>query len=116
MHRHNDAIVVTTTVANNIVRHILIDNSSAVDIIFKSALDCMKLDGVRPALVKTPLYEFSGEKVCTEGSIDLPVTFGTRGDMEVTRIVTFLIVDEPVTYNIIIGHNVGLSLNDEISH
>lgn len=54
LHPYNDARVVTTTIVNNIVRCVLIDNGSVVDIIFKSAFDCMKLDGVRPAPVKTP--------------------------------------------------------------
>ena len=40
----------------------------------------------------------------TEGTIDLPVNFGTPGGIEVTHIMSFLVVDQPYTYNIIIGH------------
>ena len=43
LHPHNDAIVVSAPVANNLVRRILIDNGSSADIVFKSALDRMKL-------------------------------------------------------------------------
>ena len=89
LHPHNNAIVVSTSLANNLVRRILIDNGSSADIIFKSALDRMKLSGMRPTL--------------TEGTIDLPVTFGTPGGLEVTHIVLFLVVDQPSAYNIIIG-------------
>ena len=39
----------------------------------------------------------------TEGTIDLPVTFGTPGGIEVTHIMSFLVVDQPSAYNIIIG-------------
>ena len=47
LHQHNNAIVVSVPVANNLVRRILIDNSSSADIIFKSVLDRMKLTGLR---------------------------------------------------------------------
>ena len=79
LHPHNDAIVVSAPVANNLVRRILIDNSSSADIIFKSALDKMKVAGLRPTLISTPLFGFSGERVMTEGTIDLPITFGMPG-------------------------------------
>ena len=104
LHPHNDAIVVSAPVANNLVRRILIDNGSSADIIFKSALDRMKLSGMRPTPISTPLFGFSGERVMTEGTIDLPVTFGTPGGLEVTHIVSFLVVDQPSAYNIIVGH------------
>ena len=103
LHPHNDAIVVSAPVANNLVRRILLDNGSSTDIIFRSALDRMKLSGMRPTPISTPLFGFSGERVMTEGTIDLPVTFGTPGGLEVTRIVSFLVVDQPSAYNIIVG-------------
>ena len=96
---HNDAIVVSAPVANNLVRRILIDNDSSADIIFKSALDRMKVAGLRPTPISTPLFDFSGDRVMTKGTIDLLVTFGTHGGIEVTHIVSFLVVDQSSAYN-----------------
>ena len=90
LHPQNDAIVVSAPVANNLVRRIPIGNGSSTDIIFKSALDRMKVAGLRLTPISTPLFGFSGEMVMTEGTIDLPVTFGTPGGIEVTHIVSFL--------------------------
>ncbi|XP_075474704.1 uncharacterized protein LOC142505554 [Primulina tabacum] len=42
---HNDALVVTATVANYDVARIFIDNGSSVNILFKSTLDQMKVEG-----------------------------------------------------------------------
>ena len=103
LHPHNEAIVISAPVANNLIRRILIDNGSSTDIIFKSALDKMKLTELRPTPILTPLFGFSGERVMTEGTIDLPVTFGTPGGIEVTHIMSFLVVDQSSAYNIIIG-------------
>ena len=66
------------------------------------ALD-KELTKVRPTLISTPLFDTSRERVMTEGTIDLPVTFETPGRIEVTYIVWFLVVDQPFAYTIIIG-------------
>ena len=89
--------------ANNLVKRVLIDNGIAAGIIFKSTLERMKLGGLRPTLTQTPLFGFIGEKVMTEGIIDLPVTFGTPGGIEAVHMVQFLVVDQESPYNVIIG-------------
>ena len=63
----------------------------------------MKVAGLRPTPISTPLFGFSGERVMMEGTIDLLVSFGAPGGIEVTHIVSFLVVDLPSTYNIIVG-------------
>ena len=103
LHPHNDAIVVSAPIANNLVRRILIDNGSSADIIFKSSLDRMKVAGLRPTPISTLLFGFSGERVRTEDTIDLLVTFGTPEGIEITHIVSFLVVDQSSAYNITIG-------------
>lgn len=74
---HNDAIVVAAQVAKDLVRRILIDNGSSIDILYKVSLKKINLEGVTHIPVCTPLYGFTGERVYTEGTISLPVTFET---------------------------------------
>ena len=93
VHPHNDAIVLKAQVANNLVKRVLIDNGNAADIIFKSTLERMKLGGLRPTPIQKPLFGFTGERVMTEEIINLPVTFGTPGGIEVVHMVSFIVVD-----------------------
>ena len=102
LHPHNDALVVSLKIAKNHVHRILIDNGSSTDVIFKSALDKMNLEGAILRPVKTPLYGFSGEQVEAEGMITLPVTMG-EAPAQTIRMINFLVVDRPSVYNVIIG-------------
>ena len=92
-HPHNDALVVSLKVANNLVHRILVDNGSSVDVLFKGALDKMNLDGAKLRPVKTPLYGFTGERVDVEGLITLPVTMD-EVPRQVIRMIDFLVVDQ----------------------
>ena len=44
IHLHNDALVVSLKVANNLVHRVLVNNGSSVDVLFKSALDKMNIE------------------------------------------------------------------------
>ena len=74
IHPHNDALVVSLKVANNLVHRVLVDNGSSVDILFKSALAKMNLEGAKLKPVKTSLYDFAGKRVDAEGIITLHLT------------------------------------------
>ena len=102
IHPHMDALVVTFSVANGKVFHILINTGSSTDILFVSAFCQMNVGGATTRPIKTPLYWFGKERVYTEGAIQLPVTFGQRS-AQVTQMVNFLLVDQPSAYNAIIG-------------
>ena len=101
-HPHNDALVVSLKVANNLVHRILVDNGSSVDVLFKGALDKMNLDGAKLRPVKTPLYGFTGERVDAEGLITLPVTMD-EVPHQVIKMIDFLVVDQCSAYNVILG-------------
>ena len=62
----------------------------------------MNVEGAKTKPFKTPLYGFGGERIYAEGAIQLPVTFGVH-PAKVTQMVDFLLVDQPSTYNAIIG-------------
>ena len=102
IHPSTHTLVVTLSVANGKVFHILIDTGSSADILFASAFRQMNVGGAKTRPIKTPLYGFGGERVYAEGAIQLPVTFGVH-PAKVTQMVDFLLVDQPSTYNAIIG-------------
>ena len=114
IHPHTDALVVTLSVANGKVFHILIDTGSSADILFFFAFRQMNVGGAKTKPIKTPLYGFGGERVYAEGAIQLPVTFGGH-PTKVTQRVDFLLVDQPSVYNAIIGRPARNALRAVIS-
>ncbi|XP_073314736.1 uncharacterized protein [Primulina huaijiensis] len=99
---HNDALVVTATIANYDVARIFIDNGSSVNILFKSTLDQMKVEGFEFDSVSTPLYGFAGHAIPPLGQITLPLSLG-RDPRRVTKMIPFTVVDTPSSYNGIRG-------------
>ncbi|XP_075521447.1 uncharacterized protein LOC142554667 [Primulina tabacum] len=102
---HNDALVVTATIANYDVARIFIDNGSSVNILFKSTLDQMKVKGFEFDPVSTPLYGFAGHAIPPLGQITLPLSLG-RDSRRVTKMITFTVIDTPSSYNGILGRPV----------
>ncbi|XP_075473356.1 uncharacterized protein LOC142504365 [Primulina tabacum] len=73
---HNDALVVTATIANYNVARIFIDNGSSVNILFKSTLGQIKVERFEFNPVSTPLYGFAGHAIMPLGQITLPLSLG----------------------------------------
>lgn len=67
---HNDAMVVTLTNGNNNVHLILIDESSSVDVLTRFTFDKMSLTSDMLKLSYNLLYDFFGDKVVPNESID----------------------------------------------
>ncbi|KAF2563433.1 hypothetical protein F2Q70_00017342 [Brassica cretica] len=70
---HHDALVISLTVANCLVKRILVDNGSSDNIIFQAAYKDLGLE--KHALTRriTPLIGFSGEVKQTAGEVTLPL-------------------------------------------
>ncbi|KAF3538186.1 hypothetical protein F2Q69_00022575 [Brassica cretica] len=70
---HHDALVISLTVANCLVKRILVDNGSSDNIIFQAAYKDLGLE--KRALTRriTPLIGFSGEVKQTAGEVTLPL-------------------------------------------
>ncbi|KAL0445714.1 UNVERIFIED_CONTAM: hypothetical protein Slati_1699300 [Sesamum latifolium] len=98
---HNNALVITATLANYEVGCIFIDSGSSADILFREAYDQMQLGDVSLEKVNTLLYGFAGELVHPRGMVSLPLTMGT-GNTRRTCILKFLVVDVPSAYNVIL--------------
>ncbi|XP_073031328.1 uncharacterized protein [Primulina eburnea] len=99
---HNDALVVTATIANYDVARIFIDNGSSVNVLFKSTLDQIKVEEFEFEPVSTPLYGFAGHAIPPLGQITLPLSLG-HDSRRVTKMITFTVVNTPSSYNGILG-------------
>ncbi|GFY81050.1 hypothetical protein Acr_01g0008590 [Actinidia rufa] len=78
---HDDALVVSATIANFNVQMILIDNGSSANILFISVFDKMKIGRDRLHPFHTLLVEFGGSSTDLLEWIKLPLTLG----MSLTR-------------------------------
>jgi hypothetical protein len=99
---HDDALVVTLTVANHGIHRILVDNGSSADILYWPAFQQMGIDRERIKPFASPLVGFGGEVVFPIGIIPLPVTAGTAPRLA-TVMVDFLVINRPSAYNAIMG-------------
>ncbi|KAF3581098.1 hypothetical protein DY000_02030652 [Brassica cretica] len=80
---HHDALVISPTVANCLVKRILVDNGSSGNIIFQAAHKDLGME--ESALTKriTPLIGFCGEVKQAAGEVTLPVH--SEEDFQTTR-------------------------------
>ncbi|KAG7547449.1 Aspartic peptidase domain superfamily [Arabidopsis suecica] len=103
---HHDALVISLTVANCLMKRILVDNGSSTNILFIQAYKELGLDEVGLTRKSTPLVGFSGEVKQTIGEVTLPVYAGG-----INKHTKFLVVDCPSAYNAIVGrpwiHDMG---------
>ncbi|XP_028097772.1 uncharacterized protein LOC114297541 [Camellia sinensis] len=72
------------------------------NIIFLNAFRQLKIGKEKLSLLQTPLAGFIGDGVTSIGSIDLPITIEEHL-RQTTKILTFLVVDSPFAFNIILG-------------
>ncbi|KAF3530298.1 hypothetical protein DY000_02040212 [Brassica cretica] len=95
---HHDALVISLTEANWLVKRILVDNGSSSNIIFQMVYQDLGLEESILTRKVTPLSGFSGEVRQTAGEVILPVY------AEGVNISTkFLVVDCQSAYNVILG-------------
>ncbi|KAL0355958.1 UNVERIFIED_CONTAM: hypothetical protein Sradi_4042700 [Sesamum radiatum] len=97
---HNDALVITASLANYEVERIFIDSRSFADIPFGNAFDQMQLGDTPLEEVNTSLYGFMGEVVHHRGLISLLLMLVTCPAQR-TCVLKFLVVDVPSAYNVI---------------
>ncbi|GMN66037.1 hypothetical protein TIFTF001_035104 [Ficus carica] len=102
LHPHNDALIEEIRVVDNVIRRVLVDNGSLADIIFIDVFSRLRIEGAVLTPAQTPLYGFAGECIRATGTVHLLVTIGD-GTERVTRMVEFIVVDQPSIYNVILG-------------
>ena len=95
-------LVVSIRVRDYNTYWVLVDNGSFADILYYSAFQQMRIDKNRLVPTNAPLVRFGGTKVYTLGTVILSITIGDY-PQQITRDVTFLVVDCSSVYNAIIG-------------
>ncbi|XP_012840429.1 PREDICTED: uncharacterized protein LOC105960762 [Erythranthe guttata] len=98
---HIDALVITASVANFLVKKILVDGGSSADIMYLHAFKQLGIDNAQFSPISTPLKGFTGDGVLSMGEVELPISLGDN-PCQITKIIKFLIVDKPSPYNIIL--------------
>ncbi|XP_042432929.1 uncharacterized protein LOC122019537 [Zingiber officinale] len=99
---HDDALIIRAVIANYIIHRIFVDIGSSMNIIFKEVFDQLQIDRNELLPMMTPLYGFMGNEVLPLGQTRLTVSLGEES-LRRTRIINFIIVDAPSTYNVILG-------------
>ena len=101
-HPHDDALVVSVRVGDYNVHQMLVDNGSSIDILYYPAFQQMRINRARLIPTNAPLVGFGGTRVLPVGSIILSVTVSDY-PQQISKDVTFLVVDCSSAYNGILG-------------
>ena len=99
---HEDPLVIMIMIKGFNTRRVLVDNGSSADIIYISAFQQLKLDLKRLRPFESPLVNFSRDKVYPKEIVTLTVTADSY-PLQVTNQYNFLVVDSPLSFNVIIG-------------
>ena len=97
----NDSIAIFAIISIFLVERILVDDGSPIQVLMWKTFKQTGLDEseLRPIRL---IYDFSNQTIRAKGIITLSVTFG-QGEHKIIVIANFLVVDQPSTYNAIIG-------------
>ena len=99
---HDDALVVSLQIGDYNMHRVLVDNGSSANILYYPAFQQMRINRERLTPTNAPLVRFGGTKVFPLGAITLSVMAGDY-PQQITREVTFLVVDCSSAYNAILG-------------
>ena len=98
MQPHDDALVVTLRIGGYDVKRVMIDQGSAVEIMYLDLFKGLNLKPKNLTAYNSPLVSFEGKMVIPKGQIRLPVQTGS----DVVE-VDFIVVDAFSPYTAIIG-------------
>ena len=84
------------------MHRVLVDNGSSADILYYSVFQQMRIDRERLTPTNASLVGFGGTRVFPLGAITLAIKAGDC-PWQITREVTFLMVDCLSAYNVILG-------------
>jgi hypothetical protein len=99
---HNDTMVISCAINGFLVHNVLVDTSSAADIIFAKAIQQMQEHDDKIHDATHPLCGFGGMQIVALGKITMLITFGYVHNTRTEQVV-FDIIDMDYPYNAIIG-------------
>ena len=99
---HNDPLLVQLKIATAMVRQILVDIGSSMDVIMLECFKKLQYTEKDLEAVGMPLVGFGVHTTYPVGMKKLPVRIGKK-DNSRTVDVNFLVVDIPMAYNVILG-------------
>ena len=99
---HDNALVVSIRVGDYNTYKVLVDNRSPIDILYYPAFQQMRIERERLIQTNAPLVGFGGRRVYLMGAVTLLVMVRDY-HQQLTKDVTFLVVDYSSAYNAILG-------------
>ncbi|XP_075636773.1 uncharacterized protein LOC142609012 [Castanea sativa] len=102
-HPHNDALIVSIQIGDYNTHRVLVDIRSSVDILYYPTFQQMRIGRKQLIPANAPLAGFGETIVYPLGAVTLSVTVSDY-PQQITRDVTFLVVDYSSAYNAILGH------------
>ncbi|RZS15672.1 hypothetical protein BHM03_00047528 [Ensete ventricosum] len=100
---HDDALVISTRVANTGVKRIMVGTGSSAYILYFGTFEKLGLTEKDLVPMASTLTEFIGHSISPLNTTAIPVTIGEEPKFK-TLMVTFMVVGLPSTYNAILGH------------
>lgn len=97
LYPYKDAVVIKANVANKEFNKILVDSGSSVDVLFKSALEEMRITNLSLEHTNTSLKGFGRGRRTPLGVVELPVMIRSR-PFEKTMMLDFVVVEEDNAY------------------
>ena len=95
---HDDALVVTALISGFVMKRVMIDQGSGVDVMYPNLFEGLGLKNQDLMKYDTPLVLFDGRVVTPEGQISLSVNMEGKKVM-----VTFMIVRSFSPYTVVLG-------------
>ena len=95
---HDDALVVTLKIGGYDMRRVLVDQESAVEIMYPDLYKGLNLKSEDLIAYESPLVSFEGKTVIPKGQIRLPI----QTDSEIVE-VDFIVVDSYFPYTAIVA-------------
>ncbi|RRT68338.1 hypothetical protein B296_00025839 [Ensete ventricosum] len=99
---HGDMLVISVRITNALVKRVMVDTGSSVDILYKDAFLKLGLTTTDLSPMNSTLIGFTRDFVVPLGMIVLPITLSQEHQSK-TLMVTFMVVGLPTTCNIILG-------------
>ncbi|XP_021827603.1 uncharacterized protein LOC110768210 [Prunus avium] len=112
---HTDPLVITAEIAQCEIARVFIDGGSSVNIIFLHVFEMLSIS--RDLLDRrcSPLVAFGGGHVQPLGHMHLTLSMGTHPRCASTT-TSFVVVDCPTSYNVILGRPALVGLDATVSH